>query len=91
MERVVLGGGVAVFLLGTTVTHGAVDAISRTVAATWVAGSAIAVIASVLFVGPVVLVITVTVLLSGLAVLEWIWTPQSMSPTRESPRPRRES
>ncbi|WP_411968330.1 hypothetical protein [Haloferax sp. YSSS75] len=59
--------------------------------ATWVAGSAIAVIASVLFVGPVALVITITVLLSGLAVLEWIWTHRSVSPTRESPRPRRES
>ncbi|KAB1194613.1 hypothetical protein GJR96_14645 [Haloferax sp. MBLA0076] len=86
-DRLALGGGVAVFLLGIALTHGAVGTISQSVAGVWVAGSFVAVVFAVSIANPVVLVTTIALLLGALAALEFVLSTDSVTPTPDAPRP----
>lgn len=75
LERLLVGGGVAVYLLGTAVTHGAVAALESHELAARVAAGVVAVAVAVAGPAPLVLLVAVAALLVAVVVFEEIRTP----------------
>ncbi|MFC7203915.1 low temperature requirement protein A [Haloferax namakaokahaiae] len=85
LERLTFGGGVASFLLGASVTHGAVDAVERRTVGEWLVGAAAILVVTVFLSTPAPFVLLVTGVLVALAGRDLRWVTRPTPPADEAP------